>query len=138
MNLKELIAGMLSLLVTAGTLVAVSAATTLDQYPGFLVSAGQLNAYVVVGSGGTDPAGLASDIAGAVDIAVRLAELQYSKTTVSAVTTAAVDGVERQIPVAGADYQRINRCNRWFAFTITNLPLWRFETRNYKLQRNIL
>jgi len=107
MNLKELIAGMLSLLVTAGTLVAVSAATTLDQYPGFLVSAGQLNAYVVVGSGGTDPAGLASDIAGAVDIAVRLAELQFSKTTVSAVTTAAVDGVERQIPVAGADYKEL-------------------------------
>jgi hypothetical protein len=107
MNLKELIAGMLSLLVTAGTLVAVSAATTLDQYPGFLVSAGQLNAYVVVGSGGTDPAGLASDIAGAVDIAVRLAELHFSKTTVSAVTTAAVDGVERQIPVAGADYKEL-------------------------------
>jgi hypothetical protein len=107
MNLKELIAGMLSLLVTVGTLVAVSAATTLDQYPGFLVSAGQLNAYVVVGSGGTDPAGLASDIAGAVDIAVRLAELQYSKTTVSAVTTTAVDGVERQLPVANADYKEL-------------------------------
>jgi hypothetical protein len=107
MNLKELIAGMLSLLVTAGTLAAVSAATTLDQYPGFLVSAGQLNAYVVVGSGGTDPAGLASDIAGAVDIAVRLAELQFSKTTVSAVTTTAVDGVERQLPVAGADFKEL-------------------------------
>jgi hypothetical protein len=108
MNLKELIAGMLSLLVTAGTLsFAALAATTLDKYPGFLVSAGQLNAYVVVGSGGTDPAGLASDIAGAVDIAVRLAELQFSKTTVSAVTTTAVDGVERQIPVAGADFKEL-------------------------------
>jgi hypothetical protein len=86
---------------------AALAATTLDKYPGFLVSAGQLNAYVVVGSGGTDPAGLASDIAGAVDIAVRLAELQFSKTTVSAVTTTAVDGVERQIPVAGADFKEL-------------------------------
>ncbi len=102
MNFKELIAGMLSLLVTGATFAfAVSAATTLDTYPGFLKSAGQLSAYVVVGSGGTDPAGLASDIAGAVDIAVRLAEVQYAPTTVSGgtTTTAGFSGLERDIQV---------------------------------------
>jgi hypothetical protein len=36
-----------------------------------------------------------------------LAELQFSKTTVSAVTTTAVDGVERQLPVAGADFKEL-------------------------------
>jgi len=104
MNFKGLIAGMLSLLVTGATFAfAVSAATTLDSYPTFLASGGQLNAYVVVGSGGTDPSGLASDIAGAVDIAVRLSELQYTKTTVAGGTSTSVDGVEKQIPFAGVD-----------------------------------
>jgi len=97
MNFKGLIAGMLSLLVTGATFAFVASAATLDSYPTFLASGGQLNAYVVVGSGGTDPAGLASDIAGAVDIAVRLSELQYTKTTVAGSTTSSVTGIEKKI-----------------------------------------
>ena len=96
MNFKGLIAGMLSLLVTGATFAFVASAATLDSYPTFLASGGQLNAYVVVGSGGTDPAGLASDIAGAVDIAVRLSELQYTKTTVAGSTTSSVTGIATQ------------------------------------------
>jgi len=106
MNFKELIAGLLSVLITGATFAfAVSAATTLDQYPGFLWSNGQFNAYIVLGSGNPtnpDAAGLASDIASAIDIAVRLAEQQYTKTTVTGGTTTNVDGIERDLSTAGA------------------------------------
>jgi hypothetical protein len=143
MNLKELIAGMLSLLVTAGTLVAVSAATTLDQYPGFLVSAGQLNAYVVVGSGGTDPAGLASDIAGAVDIAVRLAELQYSKTTVSVSGAPTVDGITRDISIAGGATQVLTSSGfpptlRDFHFTGLKVGTVNFKGTDYNYHEEVV
>ncbi|HLC59480.1 MAG TPA: hypothetical protein VJH34_03065 [archaeon] len=104
MNFKELIAGLLSVLVTSSTFAfAAMAATTLDQFPGFLATGGKLDAYVVLGSGGTDPAGLASDLAGAVDVALRLAEVQYAKTTAAGGVTGSYTGVQKQIALLQGD-----------------------------------
>ncbi|MEM5791086.1 MAG: S-layer protein, partial [Candidatus Aenigmatarchaeota archaeon] len=47
-----------------------------------------------------DPAGLASDIAGAIDVATRMAEVSYS--TVTAAGKAAIDGLEKNmVPLSG-------------------------------------
>ena len=95
--MKKLIAGFLTALTALLTVASPTlAATQLGSYPGILASAGVLSAYVVVGTGGTDAAGLASDVAGAIDIAVRLAEV--GKTTASetcAATSGAVTGTEK-------------------------------------------
>jgi hypothetical protein len=96
--MKKLIAGFLTALTALLTVAAPTlAATQLGDYPGVLAAAdGTLDAYVVVGSGGTDPAGLASDIVGAINVAVRLAEV--GKTTASVAcesVSGAVDGTEK-------------------------------------------
>jgi hypothetical protein len=75
--MKKLIAGFLAALITAVTAVSpVLAASALKDYPTFLTSAGAVSAYVIVGS-----TAATSDVAGAIDLAVRLAEA--NKTTVS-------------------------------------------------------
>ena len=75
---------------------AALAATALKDYPSFLATADHaLDAYVIIGTGGTDPSGLASDVAGAVDIAVRLTELSYIVRTVSGAVGGNVNGIEK-------------------------------------------
>jgi len=78
------------------------AASALKDYPAFLTTdptltetSNSLEAYVVVGSGGTDPAGLASDIAGAIDLALRLTEMSYTKVSTEGVAAGEYDGVMR-------------------------------------------
>jgi hypothetical protein len=96
--MKKLIAGFLTALTALLTVASPAlAATQLGSYPGMLAAAdGTLDAYVVVGSGGSDPAGLASDIAGAINIAVRLAEVgKTTKTETCAGTSGAVTGTEK-------------------------------------------
>ncbi len=135
MNFKELIAGMLSLLVIGASAVAAN----LDAFPGSLKgSNGQFNAYVVLGSGGSDPAGLASDLAGAVDVAVRLAELQYSKATVSGSVSTSVDGLEKQLAfvddkVAAAGGDGLAATLQSFHFTglKRGAVTWKGNTYNY-------
>ena len=90
MKFEKIIAGLMAALTTLVTLAyPILAAKTLGDYPTFLAKDGTLNAYVSFGSGAAS-----SDVAGAVDIAVRLAELSY--TTKTAGTTAeTVDGLSK-------------------------------------------
>jgi len=75
MQIKKILAGALGALMTGATIAGVvAAANTVGDYPGFLFSNGNLDAYVVVGENAQ-----AADVVGAVDLAVRLAE--FSKTT---------------------------------------------------------
>ncbi len=75
--MKKLIASFLAALITTVTTASpVLAATALNNYPTFLTSAGAISAYIIVGS-----TAATSDVAGAIDLAVRLAEA--NKTTVS-------------------------------------------------------
>jgi hypothetical protein len=88
MKFEKIFAGLMAALTTLMTLVYPTlAAVTLGDYPTFLGKDGTLNAYVVVGSGAA-----ASDVAGAVDVAARLAELSYT-TKSSGVTAESVDGL---------------------------------------------
>ncbi len=96
--MKKLIAGFITALMALLTVAAPTlAASALGDYPGLLAATdGTLDAYVVVGTGGTDPAGLASDIAGAINIAVRLAEVGKTSTSVSCEgVSGAVTGTEK-------------------------------------------
>lgn len=54
--------------VMLGATVMGAVAADLSNYPAPFLTDGELDAILVVGSGGTDPAGLASDILGVVDI----------------------------------------------------------------------
>ena len=94
---EKLIAGFMAALMALMTAVyPVLGATALKDFPTFLGKDGTVNFYVVIGSK-ADP----SDVAGAVDIAIRLAELSY--TTVSAAGGAAVTGIEKDtVPLTGA------------------------------------
>lgn len=95
---EKLIASFLAALMLA-TPVAFAA---LQDYPALLSTdptlaetSNSLDAYVVVGSGGTDPAGLASDIAGAINLALRLTEMSYTKVTTTGVAAGEYDGIMR-------------------------------------------
>ncbi|MBI2542749.1 MAG: hypothetical protein HYW24_01005 [Candidatus Aenigmarchaeota archaeon] len=88
-------------LMAAMTLVSPAlGATALNTYPTFLGKVGDF--YVVVGTGGTDAKGIASDIAGAIDIAANLAQLSYKDTTISGTTTSGLTGTERKISIPTA------------------------------------
>jgi hypothetical protein len=81
MQLKKLVAaGALSALM-AGSSIGFAAG--LADYPQpFVSSSGSADFLVVVGSQGTDPAGLASDVAAAVDVAASLGSRASKATTV--------------------------------------------------------
>ncbi|MFH1317003.1 MAG: hypothetical protein ABII01_05785 [Candidatus Woesearchaeota archaeon] len=64
-------------------------AADLNQYPVPFIQDGVFNGILVVGTGGTDPAGLASDIIGVTDI---IASLQFASTTGGTGTTQTVSG----------------------------------------------
>src|SRR3989304_10586850 len=86
LNYEKTIAGFMAALLAA-TPIAF-AATSVGSAFGMRGSAGSLGAVVVVGSGAA-----ASDVAGAADIAVRLAELSYTTTTTSG--GSAVEGISK-------------------------------------------
>jgi hypothetical protein len=88
-KMKKLIAGFLTVMVSLLTVASpVFAAVQLGSYPGFLKNAaGTVDAYVVVGS-----AAAVDDVVGAVDIAVRLAEV--GKATVSQTCSGASEAVD--------------------------------------------
>ena len=115
MKFEKIIAAFLATLMTALTFSSAAlAATMLSSYPSFLGSAGALDFYVVFGSGAK-----AEDVAGAVDIMARLAELSY--TTKSATGSAsAVTGTEKtNVPIAGSD-STLKRLSDTFGATMRN------------------
>jgi len=93
--MKKIIASLLAALMLAMP-VAPALAKTFGEFPTFLGIDGTADYYIVVGTGGEDPKGLASDIAGAIDIATRLAELSYTTVTVTG-AGAAITGVEKEL-----------------------------------------
>jgi hypothetical protein len=100
--MKKLIAtGLLTLMVLATFATAVLAAD-LGGFPGNTASVtdslSTVDAYVVVGSAGSTSAGIANDIAGAVDVAFALATQSYQTQTVSG-TTSGVTGTERKVAI---------------------------------------
>jgi len=103
MKFEKLIATILTAIMTASTFSgAVLAAYDLGDYPDFLMDNHNLDAYVVIGTGGSDPAGLASDVAGAVDVAVRLAGESYELTACGASTTVVTGGKSEDVPIGKA------------------------------------
>ncbi len=90
---QKVIAAFLTVMALLGP---IAMAVDLGDYPSFLFEKGNLDAYVVVGTGaaGADAAGLASDVAGAIDIAVRLAGESYTEVSTSGGST--VSGGESQ------------------------------------------
>ncbi len=90
---QKVIAAFLTVMALLGP---IASAVDLGDYPSFLFEKGNLDAYVVVGTGaaGADAAGLASDVAGAIDVAVRLAGESYTEVSTSGGTS--VSGGESQ------------------------------------------
>jgi|GEM_PF-3472433 hypothetical protein len=90
-------------LATAMLLVAsVLGAVQLGQYPTFLGEATATGftpkAYIVVGKGAAP-----QDVVGAIDLGADLQQLSYVTKTVTGVTTTQVEGLEKQIALAGHD-----------------------------------
>jgi len=103
-NYEKTIAGFMAALLTV--MPVAFAATSVSQAFGSLGASGSLDAVVVVGSGAA-----ASDVAGAADIAVRLAELSYN--TVSTTGGSAVDGLLKDgvgICTAGGPTPTVAQC----------------------------
>jgi hypothetical protein len=91
MQLKKIVAAGLMSAVMLGSTIGL--AETLADYPApFVATDGTAQFLVVVGSAGADPAGLASDMAGAVDIAARLGGETKQTTTVAGTTVTVTDG----------------------------------------------
>lgn len=76
-------------LMIGATLSGAALAQTLGDFPSPFVDNGVMNSVIVVGSQGTDPAGLASDVVGAIDIAAAIGQATIKKTS-SASTTGTV------------------------------------------------
>jgi hypothetical protein len=90
-------------LATVMLLVAsVLGAVQLGQYPTFLGEATATGftpkAYIVVGRGAAP-----HDVVGAIDLGADLQQLSYVTKTVTGVTTTQVEGLEKQIALAGHD-----------------------------------
>lgn len=94
--MKKLIATFLIAIMTI--LPTVLAATPLGTFPGFLGSAGTLDAYVVVGSDA-----LVEDVVGAADIAIRLAETSYTAQTLPGVSACVDNCVEKEVSIGATD-----------------------------------
>ena len=89
---KKIISGLMAALVAISPVLAV----TLGDFQKHLGVPAQ-DWYIVIGSA-ADPA----DVAGAVDIAIRLAELSYEEKEVPGVTTTEINGVEKDtVPLSG-------------------------------------
>jgi len=86
---KKLIAGFMAALMALVTAISpVLATTALEDYPSVLGVDRDLDAYIVVGA-----TAASADVVGAVDLAVRLAELSYREVTVGG---AVLTGVETE------------------------------------------
>jgi len=88
-NYEKTIAGIMAALLTVSP-VAFAAVTVGNVFNMLGTSTGSLNAVVVVGSGAA-----ASDVAGAADIAVRLAQLSYTPVSVTGGAAANINGLEK-------------------------------------------
>jgi len=96
--MRKIVGSLLAVLM-ALTAFAPALAVQLKDYPGFLAettdTTSSLAAYIIIGA---DAA--ASDVVGAVNLALRLAELQYTVETVPGVPVACIDNcVEREIAI---------------------------------------
>lgn len=96
--------GKVGKIVAAGTLAGIMMGASvgfaaLSDYPRpFISSSGADDVLIVVGSQSSNAAGLASDIAGAVDVAARLGGEKYTETAVpGAVSIASISGEGREI-----------------------------------------
>jgi len=90
--MKKIIAGFMTALMALLTVsTPVLAANTVADFPGMLAgSDGALNAYVVVGSSAAT-----SDVAGAIDIAVRLPEVGSDEVSLTCSSTSSVEGTTK-------------------------------------------
>jgi len=90
--MKKIIAGFMTALMALLTVsTPVLAANTVADFPGMLAgSDGALNAYVVVGS-----LAAPSDVAGAIDIAVRLPEVGSDEVSTSCSSSTSVEGTRK-------------------------------------------
>ncbi len=98
-TIKRIAAISTGALMLGATALGAVAAADLGDYPAPFIADGQWNTLLVVGTGGTDPAGLAADLAGTVDIAARLA--QTSTTAVSTTTTVVGGATEDEVALNG-------------------------------------
>ncbi len=87
----------------AASFVTPAFAATLADLPAPFVENGQMKATIVVGTQGTDPAGLAYDVSGAIDLAAAFAQKATSTTAVGTATAATVEGGV-QIKQPGVDF----------------------------------
>jgi hypothetical protein len=95
---KKLVAATLTLIMSMQVVLGVY---DLGDYPGFLFDEDRnLVSYVVIGSGapgGGNAAGLASDLAGAVDLAVRLAAESYEEVPLDDDVVVEVEGDSQRV-----------------------------------------
>jgi hypothetical protein len=96
--------GKVGKIVAAGTLAGIMMGASvgfaaLDSYPQpFISSSGVDDVLIVVGSQASNAAGLASDIAGAIDVAARLGGEKYTETALpGSVSIASVIGEGREV-----------------------------------------
>jgi len=129
MKFEKIIATFLATLMTALTFSSAAlAATMLSSYPTFLGSAGALDFYVVFGAGAK-----AEDVAGAVDIMARLAELSYTQKTVTG-AAAAVTGTEKtNVPITGSVNTLLSAA---FAATMRNFHYSGLKTTTFAWKGN--
>jgi len=98
---EKVIATLITTIMALSTISPVLAAYDLGDYPSFLFEDHNLNAYVVVGtgaSGSTNVAGIAADVVGAVDLAVRLAGESYDEVSATG-GIAVAGGEEKDVPL---------------------------------------
>ena len=105
MQIKRFVASSLAALMAGATFAGAALAAT--SVGGVLKTLGTQAAagtpyLVVVGD-----TAAASDVVGAIDVASALAQQVTKEVAVPGVTVTLVDGVERQIPIAGFDYKEL-------------------------------
>lgn len=100
MQFKRVAATAIGALLAGATIaMPVLGATDLSNFPAPFVDGGKANFVIVVGSGG-EAAGLASDIAGAIDIAARMGGESYTASTGGTATVSGGDSKEVPLGVA--------------------------------------
>jgi len=133
---EKLIAGFMAALMTLMTAVyPVLGATALSTFPTFLGTAGAANFYVIMGATANP-----SDVAGAVDIAVRLAELSY--TSVSASAVSGVTGTEKDTvglaALLGTDFPNgAIMTSTHYSGLLDSTYTWRSNDYDYHEQVNV-
>ncbi len=92
-NVRKLAGLAAGTLLVGSTLLGGALAYDLGDFPAPFATADSVNSVIVVGSQGSDPAGLASDIVGAINIGAALAQAGVESQTVTVTCEATSAGV---------------------------------------------